>query len=88
MHIDEDAIRRRAYRIWEAEGRPPGRYDEHWARARAEIEREFLRATEHAGDWDRRMDPPLHVEEALDPGHSQKPGGRTWGSDSDERGAP
>lgn len=86
MHIDEDAIRRRAFRIWEAEGRPPNKYDEHWQRARAEIEREFHRVTDHAGDWDRRINPPLQVEEALDPGLSQQPGGRKWGSDAVKRG--
>jgi hypothetical protein len=32
----EDGIRRRAYEIWEAEGRPEGRDREHWARAEAE----------------------------------------------------
>jgi hypothetical protein len=69
MHIDEDEIRRRAYRLWEAEGRPEGRWDEHWRRARAEIEREFRRATEQAGKIEHRMNPPLEVEEALDPNH-------------------
>ncbi len=32
----EDGIRRRAYAIWEEEGRPEGRDEEHWARAEAE----------------------------------------------------
>lgn len=30
-------IELRAYLIWESEGRPHGRHDEHWARAEAEI---------------------------------------------------
>jgi Protein of unknown function (DUF2934) len=30
---DEDAIRRRAYALWEADGRPHGRDDEYWHRA-------------------------------------------------------
>ena len=33
----EEAIRRRAYDIWEAEGRPEGRDADHWHRARTEI---------------------------------------------------
>jgi hypothetical protein len=37
MH-DEHHIRQRAYEIWEQEGRPDGRHDEHWAQARQEIE--------------------------------------------------
>lgn len=77
MHIDEDAIRRRAFRMWEAEGRPPGRYDEHWQRAREEIEREFRRATDHAGEYDH-LTPPLHVEEAMDPELSRRSRDKTW----------
>ncbi len=34
---DEDRIRERAHRIWEEEGRPHGRHEEHWQRARREI---------------------------------------------------
>lgn len=33
----EDAIRRRAYELWEAEGRPEGRTDEFWYRAEEEV---------------------------------------------------
>jgi hypothetical protein len=36
----EQAIRHRAHAIWEAEGRPDGKYVEHWQRALSEIERE------------------------------------------------
>src|SRR5690349_3820536 len=36
---DEHHIRQRAYEIWEREGRPDGRHDEHWAMARQEIEK-------------------------------------------------
>jgi DUF2934 family protein len=32
-----DDIRLRAYRIWEAEGRPHGRHEAHWARAESEM---------------------------------------------------
>ena len=37
---DEERIRRRAHEIWEREGRPEGRHEEHWARARREVESE------------------------------------------------
>jgi hypothetical protein len=30
---DEDDIRRKAYELWENEGRPEGRHDDHWRRA-------------------------------------------------------
>ena len=37
---DEDRIQRRAHEIWEREGRPDGRHEEHWAQARRQIEAE------------------------------------------------
>lgn len=37
---DEQQIRDRAYRLWESEGRPEGRADEYWHRARELIEAE------------------------------------------------
>jgi hypothetical protein len=36
----EQAIRQRAYEIWEQEGRPDGRDHAHWTQAEAEIEGE------------------------------------------------
>jgi hypothetical protein len=33
----EQRIRERAHQIWEREGRPEGKSDEHWQRAQAEI---------------------------------------------------
>ncbi|TCK31001.1 DUF2934 family protein [Ancylobacter aquaticus] len=33
MSTDEHAIRQRAHALWEAEGRPEGRSDDHWRRA-------------------------------------------------------
>jgi hypothetical protein len=34
---DQDRIRRRAHEIWQREGRPEGRHEEHWARASREV---------------------------------------------------
>lgn len=34
---EEKLIRERAYEIWEREGRPAGRSEEHWRQAAAEI---------------------------------------------------
>jgi len=34
---DEDEIRRRAYELWEADGRPDGRDEEYWHRAEREL---------------------------------------------------
>lgn len=75
MDIDENVIRRRAYRLWEAAGRPADKYEDHLRRARYEIEAEFRRATEHMGDVDHRLNPPLQVEEALESALPHGPAG-------------
>jgi hypothetical protein len=36
----EELIALRAYALWEAEGRPEGQAEDHWRRARREIDRE------------------------------------------------
>jgi hypothetical protein len=38
--LSEEAIRQRSYQIWQREGCPAGKADEHWFRARAELEAE------------------------------------------------
>ncbi|MGE5547214.1 MAG: DUF2934 domain-containing protein [Solirubrobacterales bacterium] len=86
MNIDDDEVRRRAYRIWEAEGRAPCSEQECFARARAEIESEFRRAVEQASHSDKRINPPLQVEEALDPGLWRRPGGEKLHNGSKDRG--
>jgi hypothetical protein len=32
-----ERIKQRAYEIWEGEGRPEGRHDEHWQQAKGEV---------------------------------------------------
>ena len=34
MQINENLVRERAYKIWEAEGRPEGCAEKHWSMAR------------------------------------------------------
>ncbi|MGH7789258.1 MAG: DUF2934 domain-containing protein [Candidatus Binatia bacterium] len=41
--ISDDAIRHRAYLIWEREGRPHGRDYEHWVQAQIELAAETRR---------------------------------------------
>lgn len=38
MTDKDHEIRQRAYRIWEEEGQPHGRADDHWHRAASELE--------------------------------------------------
>ena len=48
MENIEDRIRRRAYEIWEQEGRPDGREVDHWLRAAREIAEEEGRGADQA----------------------------------------
>lgn len=47
---NEERIRQRAYEIWEREGRPEGREQEHWTRACQEIASEDARVATAAGE--------------------------------------
>ena len=38
----DERIRQRAHELWEREGRPHGRHDDHWQQAREEIDAEAL----------------------------------------------
>ena len=38
MDQEEDRIRQRAHQLWEEEGRPEGRAEDHWSRARQELQ--------------------------------------------------
>jgi hypothetical protein len=44
----EDRTRKRAHEIWEREGRPEGKSEEHWFRAEAEISAEERAREEEA----------------------------------------
>lgn len=43
--VSEDAIRQRAYFMWEAEGRPDGKHDHYWSRAHEEATQAYAEAT-------------------------------------------
>ena len=68
MENDRDElIKRRAYAIWENEGRPDGKHDEHWHRAADE-----MHGLEDAPAKTRRK--PAHVVPAGK--NEERPGGR------------
>ena len=58
---EHERIRRRAYEIWEEEGRPKGRQLEHWHRAERELAGEDATSEESeedieaAHDYERRL---------------------------------
>ena len=59
VHDPEQAIREAAYSIWEREGRPEGRADEHWYRAVAEIDPAPLDEQPNGDETDpAKIDPP------------------------------
>mgnify|MGYP001603093915 CR=1 len=42
--IPEPTIQQRSYELWQLEGRPEGKTDEHWIRAKMELEIEYRAA--------------------------------------------
>ncbi len=57
----EQHIRERAHAIWEQEGRPEGRHDEHWQQA----SREIGEAADHVPRANDGQDRPGLLEEGL-----------------------
>jgi len=45
----DQRVRERAYRIWEEEGQPEGRQEEHWRRAETEISEEEAQSISPSG---------------------------------------
>ena len=43
--INEDAIRQRAYYLWEADGRPDGKHDHYWTKAHHEATKALAEMT-------------------------------------------
>ncbi|OEO30016.1 hypothetical protein VW23_023290 [Devosia insulae DS-56] len=43
--VSEDAVRQRAYYLWEADGRPEGKHDHYWTLAHQEATKAFAEAT-------------------------------------------
>lgn len=69
MSEDEERVRRRAYEIWEREGRPEGRHEEHWRRAVTEIasgkDGKTSAATPVPGPGSGLRTPPSAIERGL-----------------------
>jgi hypothetical protein len=75
MDSREEQIRARAHQIWEEEGRPEGRQQEHWERAAREIEaREGGGETRTERTGPDEMAGSAGVASGLQPGGT-KPGG-------------
>jgi hypothetical protein len=61
-------IQERAYAIWEAEGRPHGKHDEHWHRAAQEIAHEESDRSPNSGPGPRPAEGGGPAESAPGPG--------------------
>lgn len=61
---DDDRIRTRAYQLWEEEGRPEGKHEDHWQRASREIAESFG----SGGQADGAPNPPSGISSNLHPG--------------------
>ena len=59
---DEERIRRRAHEIWESEGQPEGRHEEHWTQAHREVEQE------QAGSQPEPTEPDANPAGSVPPG--------------------
>lgn len=59
--VPEEAIRQRSYLIWLQDGCPDGKALEHWARARAELDAEYLASCCRSGDWRHFVMPRLPI---------------------------
>lgn len=70
----QERVRQRAHEIWEREGRPHGKHDEHWRLAREEIEREGGEATE--GGAAKARTPRRASAKAAAPGEAAAAPGR------------
>ncbi len=49
MMVTDEVIAKRAFDIWEREGRPQGRDQEHWFRAECELRTESMKEQEARG---------------------------------------
>jgi hypothetical protein len=54
----EDRVRDRAYALWEKNGRPDGRSDEYWQRARSEVQAEEAEPDNKSPDNGTEKRPP------------------------------
>jgi hypothetical protein len=74
-----DHIRERAYKIWQEEGEPHGRHEEHWARAEQESQEDTPNEGEPATDQTAEDDnadqptPPLAAEQLSEPAATTAP---------------
>lgn len=62
--VTEQAIRERAFQIWEAEGRPEGQHERHWKQASQEILAERAGLVRAAGPG--QMDSPPETWDMID----------------------
>ncbi|WP_342643669.1 DUF2934 domain-containing protein [Rhodoligotrophos ferricapiens] len=78
----EQRIRERAHQIWEQEGRPEGRHDEHWERAARAIDEEDMGQTAGRKEADGKAAPKKRTSRStsnVGQASGLQPGGTTPG---------
>jgi hypothetical protein len=71
--VSEDAVRDRAYFLWEADGRPDGRHDHYWGLAIAEATRTLDAMSAAHGDGKKPGKSAKAVSKSVPPAKSGKP---------------
>lgn len=82
MSNNEQEIRKRAHEIWESEGRPEGRHEHHWQRAKDEVSSQPKAKVRR-----KNVSETAPVASNLQPGGTI-PDGRPAGSGSDSMSSP
>ena len=67
-------IEQRAYALWQAEGQPDGKHEEHWRRAAREIEAEETAGTAVTRTSQRRPDEVQRIRRAARHGERKRRG--------------
>lgn len=57
MKITHEKITQRAFEIWERQGKPEGREQEHWFRAEEELRKEKVKAPKSEAGFVRQKTP-------------------------------
>jgi len=85
---DEERIRQRAYEIWEREGKPEGREDEHWTQACQEIEAEGGSPPMEAETASGRLGSAADALREVESGTAEDTGTDAAGSDKSRHTSP
>lgn len=79
-HDPHEAMQKRAYDIWEREGRPHGRDADHWSRAEQELRNRMGEDRQDTGDHQPELDRTAPPEKPKRKPAARKPAGKEPGA--------